>query len=300
MSGRIRTLKPEWLEDELLQESSSDARVLSAALILLADDHGNGRGGEKYLAGAVFPGQPTKVLRDALARLVAIRFCRTYQVDGQTYFAIRNWAKHQKVDKPGKPKVPEAPASAPESLANSPEASGNSSTVLAPRAGPLPSLPDPDPGTGPDPDPSRGSGGDGGGWTSGVDVGDPAEDRDTVVPLDLAERVDQAGIPEQFATTYGVPPEAVRWHVGETLTYWSIGGGSGRRKRNWLQVVRTRLHELGKAKRLGEWPDPSKALVPVGGARGPLRAGSAEARTQAQLERVARLQAEEELEASGS
>jgi hypothetical protein len=145
MSGRIRSLKPEWLEDELLNESSSDARVLSIGLILLADDHGNGRGSEKFLGAQIFSGQPLEVVSAALARLVEIRYCRIYVVDGQSYYSIRNWAKHQRVDKPGKPKVPSPSENfreTPENLSETPRKENKS---LAPRArpNPLPSLPFP-------------------------------------------------------------------------------------------------------------------------------------------------------------
>ncbi len=106
MSGRIRSIKPEWLEDEALLCCSSDARVLSVALVLLADDYGNGRGADFFLAAQVFPGKELRLTRDALAELQSMRFVLMYQADGQTYFSIRNWAKHQKVDKPGRPRVP--------------------------------------------------------------------------------------------------------------------------------------------------------------------------------------------------
>lgn len=112
---RIRTIKPEWLDDETLVLASPEARVLSIALILLADDYGNGRANPVVLAGRVFPGKVPEVLANALAELVATRFAVLYVVGGQQYFAIRNWDKHQKVDKPGKPQVPPLPA---ESLAN--------------------------------------------------------------------------------------------------------------------------------------------------------------------------------------
>lgn len=114
MAGRIRSIKPDWLEDELMATASSDARVLSIALILEADDYGNGRC-PMALGSRVFPprgesqselARPYRVFREALAKLCEIRFCSTYQVDGQTYFTIRNWSKHQKVDHPGKPQVP--------------------------------------------------------------------------------------------------------------------------------------------------------------------------------------------------
>lgn len=111
MSGRIRSLKPEWLEDEPLVACSSDARVLSAALLLLADDYGNGRAGELYLASRVFPGQSPETLRKALEELTRMRYVVLYEVDGQRYFHVRNWAKHQRVQHPGKPIVPQYEAS---------------------------------------------------------------------------------------------------------------------------------------------------------------------------------------------
>lgn len=107
--SRIRSLKPEWLDDEMLAMASSDARVLSVGLILLADDYGNGRAGAPLLAGRTFPGKPIETLTRSLGELVSIRYVRLYDLDGQRYFSIRTWAEHQRVDKPGAPKVPGPP-----------------------------------------------------------------------------------------------------------------------------------------------------------------------------------------------
>lgn len=104
--SRIRSVKPEWLDDELLALATADARVLSVALMLLADDYGNGRANATMLAGRVFPGKVLETLEKALEELATIRYVLLYEVDGQRYFSIRNWSKHQKVDKPGKPMVP--------------------------------------------------------------------------------------------------------------------------------------------------------------------------------------------------
>ncbi len=136
MSGRIRTLKPEWLEDELLASASDAARTLSVALILMADDYGRGRGSNAEIAmtcwrfemaredGVHAPEVLARASR-AFRELLAMRFVERYQVDGQTYFAIRNWSKHQKVDKPSRPRIPEPPPpesptvpSVPETLAS--------------------------------------------------------------------------------------------------------------------------------------------------------------------------------------
>jgi hypothetical protein len=103
--SRIRSVKPEWLEDELAL-ACSDARVLSIGLMLLADDHGRGRAHPDMLLARVFPGKTFETLANALEDLARLRYMVLYEVDGQKYFAIRSWAKHQKVDHPGTEKVP--------------------------------------------------------------------------------------------------------------------------------------------------------------------------------------------------
>jgi hypothetical protein len=155
VSGRIRSIKPEWLDDEKLALASSDARTLSIALILLADDYGNGRSNRVMLAGRVFPGKVLETLENALAEL-ADWFVTLYEVDGQSYFSLPNWDKHQKVDKPGKPrvpgpsgtieKVPETLEKPPATVATVRASRGSRSYVPGPGTGPGPA-PDPEPPT---------------------------------------------------------------------------------------------------------------------------------------------------------
>jgi hypothetical protein len=131
MAGRIRSLKPEWLENQRLGSCSDAARLLSVALILLADDHGRGRAAVPYIAGQVWTYTLAKVpetlarVSAALSELVATGYIQLYEVEGQDYFEILGWSRHQRVDKPGKPRVPdprlgnirETPAKVPGSLA---------------------------------------------------------------------------------------------------------------------------------------------------------------------------------------
>jgi hypothetical protein len=120
MGGRIRTLKPEWLEDELLAAASDEARVLSVALILMADDYGRGRANIATIAAEAWRfamaredgAHAAEVLARAsraFRELLAMRFVVAYEVDRQRYFAIRNWDKHQKVDRPSKARIPAPP-----------------------------------------------------------------------------------------------------------------------------------------------------------------------------------------------
>jgi hypothetical protein len=120
VSGRIRTVKPEWLDDEKLGAASDAARLLTVGLMLLADDHGRGRAHPLFLASRVWSygdsHETLTKLEGALSELSQNGFVRVYSVAGQRYFAITNWAKHQKVQHVGKPRVPgpDDPGSSPE------------------------------------------------------------------------------------------------------------------------------------------------------------------------------------------
>lgn len=108
--GRIRTLKPELLEDERTANLSDAGFRLFVASILLADDYGNLRAGAGYLAGAAFHARPGSLEQAdaALSELCApgTELMTLYAVHGQRYAAIRGWTKHQRIDNAGKARVP--------------------------------------------------------------------------------------------------------------------------------------------------------------------------------------------------
>lgn len=162
MSGRIRSIKPEWLEDERMALASDAARVLSIALILCADDEGRGVANPTLLGAKAFPVNPQQ-LQPALTELRPW-FVRLYRARGQTFFEVTNWKKHQRIDRPTKSRLPkpeegELLGSDSETLRDPitedsasdsrsfVESSGESRASRVPD--PLPSIP------GPDPDPTR-------------------------------------------------------------------------------------------------------------------------------------------------
>lgn len=165
---RIRTIKPEWLDDEKLAAASDEARVLSVALILMSDDHGRGRASIATIAAETWryaierndgrdaPEVLAKASR-ALRELVEVGFVSLYEVKGQRYFEVVNWKKHQKVDKPSAPRVP-----APEQQ-ETPQNADTRDTLATPSRAPIETLapdldPDPDPIPRPGPLPTRESG----------------------------------------------------------------------------------------------------------------------------------------------
>jgi len=109
MAGRIRSIKPELLEDELASGLKDAAWRLYVSSWLLADDHGRFRAGLKALASNVWQ-DTTKEghAEKALNELTAKGFLRLYEVEGQRYAEIkpRAWRAHQRIDHPGKPRVP--------------------------------------------------------------------------------------------------------------------------------------------------------------------------------------------------
>jgi hypothetical protein len=117
MPGRIRTIKPETLEDELACELSDTAWRMWVGMWLLCDDHGNVRASARYLAAHVWQDTgrlkdakralkelSTKIIRDGQQPMIA-----PYSVDGQEYAHIKGFKKHQRMDNAGKPRVPGPP-----------------------------------------------------------------------------------------------------------------------------------------------------------------------------------------------
>lgn len=106
MSGRIRSIKPELLEDAVTAGLSDMAFRLFIACILLADDYGNLRFEPAWLRGQVYWSCDVDSEQFSSAFTELSVLVTPYIVKGQRYGAIKNWSKHQKVSHPGKPRVP--------------------------------------------------------------------------------------------------------------------------------------------------------------------------------------------------
>lgn len=104
---RIRTLKPEILEDEKTSRLSDTAFRLFASMIVLADDYGHVRADARWLQAQIWwaHAEPPNVLM-ALIELQRGELIEVYGVRGGTYASLRGWAKHQRVDNAGKGRVP--------------------------------------------------------------------------------------------------------------------------------------------------------------------------------------------------
>jgi len=104
---RIRTLKPEILEDANTAGLSDSAFRLFASAIVLADDYGNLRADERWLTGQIWWAhrEPPRVA-EFLRELCEAQLISVYEVREQLYMTIRSWSKHQRIDNASKPRVP--------------------------------------------------------------------------------------------------------------------------------------------------------------------------------------------------
>lgn len=105
--ARIRTLKPEIIEDEKVSSLSDTGFRLFTSMITLADDHGNVRADVRWLQAMIWwaHSEPPNVLL-ALVELTRSSLIDVYGVRGGTYAHLRGWEKHQRIDNAGKNRVP--------------------------------------------------------------------------------------------------------------------------------------------------------------------------------------------------
>lgn len=108
MARRIRSIKPEILEDEVVASLPHLEWRLFVSLWVLADDYGNLRGRAAMVRGSALWAsvEDDGQVATAIASLVSRGLLATYEVRNQQYLHICGWDRHQKVDKPGKPGVP--------------------------------------------------------------------------------------------------------------------------------------------------------------------------------------------------
>lgn len=138
MAGRIRSIKPEILEDDVTAHLSHLEYRLFVGTWLIADDYGNLRGDPDYIRGRILwgTGETREGVMKALDALVSASLLVPYRVRGQPYLHIAGWTKHQRVDKPGKPRMPgphEDAALAPHREADSHEVREDAATELQSR-----------------------------------------------------------------------------------------------------------------------------------------------------------------------
>jgi hypothetical protein len=104
--ARIRTIKPEFFSDEKLVEVSFGARLLFEGLWVFGDDEGRLPYSPRRIKMQIFPGDNVDV--DALlAELLRVGVVVRYMAsDGAEYMQVKNFGKHQRINKPTPSRIP--------------------------------------------------------------------------------------------------------------------------------------------------------------------------------------------------
>jgi len=103
---RIRTIKPDFWEDEGLAELDLVTRLIYVALWNESDDEGRLRGSPRYLRARLFPYDEELDMGLHLSSLKATGRLREYSCRGQTYLFLPNFNRHQRISKPSKSRLP--------------------------------------------------------------------------------------------------------------------------------------------------------------------------------------------------
>jgi hypothetical protein len=112
MMARSRILKPEFWSDEKLAQVPREVRLTFAGLWTCSDDYGVTKGHPAWLKAQIFPYDTDLTLTEFekwLTALERIGVIVPFMADGESFFFIRNFADHQKVDRPSKMRNPPCP-----------------------------------------------------------------------------------------------------------------------------------------------------------------------------------------------
>ena len=101
--SRNRMVKAEFWEDEKIGTVQREARLTFIALWNLSDDYGVVKGNTMWLKNRIFPYDEDLSLSDFkiwLSELEKITAIFPFTNNGEKYFFIKNFLKHQKIDRP--------------------------------------------------------------------------------------------------------------------------------------------------------------------------------------------------------
>lgn len=98
---RIRTIKPEFWQNEDLVKVSDKARLLAAGILNYADDEGYFKAKAELVRAAIFPLEEQVNAGALLLELAGINYLDLAEgTDGREYGRVINFNLHQRIDKP--------------------------------------------------------------------------------------------------------------------------------------------------------------------------------------------------------
>ena len=109
--ARSRIVKPEFWDDEKLSTVSRDARLTFIGMRTHSDDYGVVKGHHAWLKHHIFPYDEIKIteFQKWITELENIGVIMSYAVNGEKYYNIKNFTKHQTINRPSLAKNPSPP-----------------------------------------------------------------------------------------------------------------------------------------------------------------------------------------------
>lgn len=105
---KTRLLHPSFFTDNKVAALSPNAKVLLLGLWLRCDDYGRALYLPKLIAGEVFPLEQVDI-QSLLNEVLGAGFIHTYEVEGQMFYHVPNWDKHQTPKYKKKSVIPSPP-----------------------------------------------------------------------------------------------------------------------------------------------------------------------------------------------
>ncbi|GAB3287799.1 hypothetical protein [Parahaliea aestuarii] len=105
--ARIRTVKPEFWQDEDLAAVSESSLLLAVGLLNHADDEGYFKAHPGLIKAAVFPlREPSLSIHGMFSELSNAGYLELFEgTDGKQYGLVRNFSKHQRINRPSPSKI---------------------------------------------------------------------------------------------------------------------------------------------------------------------------------------------------
>ena len=104
---RIRTIKPEFWQDEEMSELNPETALLAIGLLNYSDDFGWFKFHPKLIQTSIFPLRETSLnIHVMLTELSNMKYIEIFHgTDGKKYGQVSNFSKHQKVNRPSQSKI---------------------------------------------------------------------------------------------------------------------------------------------------------------------------------------------------
>lgn len=109
--ARLRVIKPEFWDDEKLATISRDARLTFIGIWNHADDYGVVKGHTLWLKNNIYPYDDIKSqsFQGWLSELESIKVIAPFTVNDEKYYYIKNFLKHQTINRPSQTRNPNPP-----------------------------------------------------------------------------------------------------------------------------------------------------------------------------------------------